>query len=295
MKRKMRKKKCTGIRDRPTKSRFPGITLGYLTAMALLLGTAVMRLHQSRQMEQVLSDYEDEVEEYSQRMLDAMYEAAAAYNETLARTGSTKGYASLLNFGDDGLMGRITIPSIDVDLPVYHTTQSSVLKKGIGHLESSSLPIGGESTHAVLTGHCGQIGKRLFTDLDLVEIGDFFYIEIGDRVMVYEVVRIQVVLPDETESLSIVSGEDLCTLVTCTPYGVNSHRLLVTGRAADEYDFEAEPDRRILRLRDLLLPAAAVAETSLYLWMVKRDRRKRSRHMSGPAGSGHADEGRKNV
>ena len=270
---KKNKAQQSGIRDRPSRCLFCILTIGYLAALSLILVPLLMRLYQSRKSQQRLADYEEEA---AGEACGEMLEAARTYNEVLSQTGSTEGYETLLNFGEDGMMGRLTIPSIDVDLPIYHTSDDQVLKKGIGHLESSSLPVGGESTHAVLTGHSGQIGNRLLTDLDLMEIGDFFYIEVADQVLVYEVIRIQVVLPEETQSLSIVSGEDLCTLITCTPYGVNSHRLLVTARASSD-GADEDPDRRRLRIRDILLPAAAAAETLLYLWAVRRRKKEKRR------------------
>ena len=275
LERKKNKARQSGIRGRPSRGRSCALTIGYLAAMSLLLVPLLMRLYQNRRSLQRLAEYEENL---TGEACEEMIVAARTYNEVLAQTGSTEGYETLLNFGDDGMMGRITIPSIDVDLPIYHTSDEDVLKKGVGHLESSSLPVGGESTHAVLTGHSGQIGNRLFTDLDLMEIGDVFYIEAADQVLTYEVIQIQIVLPEETQSLSIVSGEDLCTLITCTPYGVNSHRLLVTGRAASG-GTDADPDRRMLRIRDLLVPAAVTAETLLYLWALCGKRKERRRGM----------------
>lgn len=143
---------------------------------------------------------------------------------------SKEEYDSMLR-PDDGstMMGYISIPCINVELPIFHGTSETELKKGVGHLEGTSLPVGGESTHTILTGHTGLNNARLFTDLSEMAVGDRFYITVLGQTLCYEVYKISTVMPDETDALSIVKGSDLCTLVTCTPYGVNSHRLLVSG------------------------------------------------------------------
>ncbi len=184
---------------------------------------------------------------------DEVYEealaAARAYNEELAdgnvklkdfyssdTAAVTEEYYSLLNMTDSGIMGYIEIPSIDLELPIYHGTDDSSLANGAGHLMGTSLPVGGESTHAVLSGHTGLSVSRLFTDISQLTYEDVFYIHIFGQTLCYEVDLIKVVLPDETDDLQIVSGEDYCTLVTCTPYGINSHRLLVRGSRISEAD-----------------------------------------------------------
>ena len=163
--------------------------------------------------------------------------AATAYNERLlpirydreAVQAAAESYDDLLNLHGSGLMGYVEIPKIDVNLPIYHGTSEEVLQKGIGHLVGSSLPIGGEGFHSVLTGHSGLAGAKLFSDLDQLAPGDTFFLHILGETLAYQVAEINTVLPYETELLLAVPGEDLCTLVTCTPYGVNSHRLLVRG------------------------------------------------------------------
>lgn len=138
-------------------------------------------------------------------------------------------YEGLLNLGGNGMMGYVDIPSIGVSLPIYHYTTDEVLAKGVGHLYGTSLPVGGENTHSVITGHRGLPSSKLFTDLDKVKVGDTFSLYVLGEELDYQVDEIDIVLPDEISSLSIVPGEDLVTLVTCTPYGVNTHRLLVRG------------------------------------------------------------------
>ena len=172
---------------------------------------------------------------------------ADEYNRKLAQTNSQvvtakekekdSEYESLLSFQESGIMGYIKIPKIQIEIPIYHYSTDEILDKGIGHIHGSSLPVGGKGTHAVLTGHRGLPESKLFTDLDQIEKNDRFYIHSLTRDLAYRVTKIQVVLPHEVSSLRIVPNKDLVTLVTCTPYGVNSHRLLITGIRC-RYDIE---------------------------------------------------------
>ena len=146
-------------------------------------------------------------------------------------------YKEVLNLSEDGIMGYIQIPKISVDLPIYHGTSEEVLEKGVGHIQNTSVPIGGNSTHSVLTGHTGLPNAELFTRLDELVVGDIFYIHVLNEILTYKVYEIKVVLPDNIDELRITSGEDLVTLVTCTPYGVNSHRLLVKAKRVEYEDY----------------------------------------------------------
>ena len=185
----------------------------------------------------IRTEYAQEVEAMDDSELQEAKKAAIDYNKSLlpirydreALQAAAESYDELLNLHGSGLMGYVEIPKIEVNLPIYHGTSEEVLQKGIGHLLGSSLPIGGEGFHSVLTGHSGLAGKRLFSDLDQLTPGDTFFLHILGETLAYEVAEINTVLPYETELLLAVPGEDLCTLVTCTPYGVNSHRLLVRG------------------------------------------------------------------
>lgn len=206
----------------------------------------------------VIYQYSDTVAELDDEYVSRLLEDASAYNKALAAQqavlpdgfqADVQGdaeYDELLNPGGDGVMGWISIPSIDVMLAVYHGTGSAVLDKGVGHLYQSSLPIGGENTHAVLSAHSGLSTKLLFTDIDQLEPGDCIYIDILNRQLVYQVTDTETVLPEDTSSLMIVPEKDLLTLVTCTPYGINSHRLLVhaervkAGTQTDVSDEETE-------------------------------------------------------
>lgn len=151
------------------------------------------------------------------------------------KTGKEYNYDSVLNYSGNGVMGFVDIPKIDVYLPIYHGTSNEVLEKGIGHLENTSLPVGGENTHCVLSGHTGLNSAKMFTDLTSMEIDDYFFLHVLGDTLAYKVIDISVVEPDDISSLGIQEDRDLVTLVTCTPYGINSHRLLVTGERT-EYD-----------------------------------------------------------
>jgi len=191
-------------------------------------------LHQTR----AVVSYAESVSNIEDDLYDEMLAKAYDYNAVLAHTGvkwkltedEEEEYRSVLSVLNSGIMAYIEIPKINVTLPVYHGTEESVLQTAIGHRAGTSLPVGGESTHCVLSGHRGLPSARLFTDLDKLTTGDTFTINVLDEVLTYEVDQIRVVLPYELEDLTITPGEDYCTLVTCTPYGINTHRLLVRGR-----------------------------------------------------------------
>ena len=190
----------------------------------------------------LISDYTRTVNNYSEDQYKDVFVAAKAYNdqhlsnyimdafdESTEDYILTHPYDTLLNPMGDYVMGYIEIPKIDLQLPIYHGVGTEALEKGAGHIEGTSLPIGGPGTHAVLSGHRGLPGRKLFTDLDLIKEGDQFYLQVLNETLAYEVDQILTVLPHESKALDIVPGEDLVTLVTCTPYGVNSHRLLIRG------------------------------------------------------------------
>lgn len=194
-------------------------------------------LHQSR----AIASYAEEVAHLDEDKYAEVWQQAIAYNQSLLQRDNVyllsdeqkAAYEELLNVGGNGVMGYIEIPSIGVSLPVYHGTDEAILQIAIGHLEWTSLPVGGESSHSVVSGHTGLPSAKLFTDLTKLVAGDTFIFRILDETLTYEVDQILIVLPTETEALHIEEGKDLCTLVTCTPYGVNSHRLLVRGHRVE--------------------------------------------------------------
>lgn len=205
-------------------------------------------------VQSLVESYESDNNDMDDSEKEEQLRLARDYNEALLKAnikltdpfsledqaGGEFNYDSILNYNKNGVMGFIDIPKIDVYLPIYHGTSNEVLEKGIGHLENTSFPIGGESTHAVISGHTGLNSAKMFTDLTSMELDDQFYIDILGDTLAYKVINIEVVEPDDVSSLSIQDEKDLVTLVTCTPYGINSHRLLVTGERTeyikDEHD-----------------------------------------------------------
>lgn len=211
--------------------------IGFYICLYPLVGSLIQRVEQ----QSLLSTYEKEEEKIDTETMESELEKAREYNSMLYQTQgvyvgdeaasilSDESYESLLNLTDSGIMGRIEIPKINVDLPIYHGTEDDVLSKGIGHFKPSSLPVGGKSTRSVLTGHRGLPSSKLFTRLDEMEEGDYFFIEVCNETLAYRVNEIIEIKPEELSELQIEPDEDLVTLVTCTPYGINTHRLLVTG------------------------------------------------------------------
>ena len=197
---------------------------------------AVNRKHQSR----AVAGYAEEVEQLSDADYQTYFDAADAYNRQLNTTPNAfykpdlvSGYAQTLDISGTGIMGYITIPKISVELPIYHGTDEGVLQVAAGHLEGSSLPVGGAGTHAVISAHRGLPSAKLFTNLDELEVGDRFTITVLNRVLTYEVDQISIVLPTEIDQLLPTEGMDYVTLMTCTPYGINTHRLLVRGKRVE--------------------------------------------------------------
>lgn len=212
-----------------------------LFAMAILLYPSFSNYLYEKNSSKVISSYEDASEALQDEHKAELLREARSYNQEMLgnlelldpfspeKEEADARYANTLNINGAGMMGYIRIPAISVELPIYHGTAENVLQSGVGHFEGTSLPVGGESTHAVLTGHRGLPSKKLFTDMDQLEIGDVFYIKVLEETLAYEIDQILTVLPEETDALSIELGKDYVTLVTCTPYAVNTHRLLVRG------------------------------------------------------------------
>ena len=207
----------------------------FLSGMAILGYPFVSNLIANHNASRVIDSYEEQVESMDQEKIDAAKEAAEKYNKQLSDVISVEEKEeeepiTYLDMADAGMsLGYIVIPKIDVNLPIYNGIDEDSLRRGVGHLEQSSYPLGGESTHCVLTGHRGLPSALLFTDLDKLEIGDEFYLHVLDEVLAYRVDQIKVVEPNDSGDLDIVEGMDYCTLVTCTPYAINTHRLLVRG------------------------------------------------------------------
>jgi len=213
----------------------------FFIGLSVLLYPAISSYWNSKTQSHAVENYENMLEDMGNIDYDALFGAANEYNAKLAAMEEQftqypaidADYWSALNLGGDGMMGYISIDSIGVTLPIYHSTSESILAKSAGHVEGTSLPVGGKSTHAVLSAHRGLPNAKLFTDLDKLQLGDTFEITVLNEVYVYQVDNVVVVTPENTADIRIVEGEDYCTLLTCTPYGINSHRLLVRGRRVD--------------------------------------------------------------
>ncbi len=209
--------------------------------IAVFLYPSVSNYINSKHQSRAISGYENELQQLSEADYESFWQAAREYNEKLASEGihfsltgeEMEEYEALLDPTGTGIMGHIEIADLGVDLPIYHGIEESVLQIGVGHIPGSSLPVGGVGTHTVLSGHRGLPSSKLFTDLDKMAEGDIFLLHIMNETLAYQVDQIHIVLPEESGSLVITEGKDYCTLITCTPYGVNSHRLLVRGKRID--------------------------------------------------------------
>ena len=270
------------------------LTLVFLIGLSLLLYPTASdywnSLHQSR----AIASYAEAVAELDDASDEHYWSDAQAYNANLSnrkqRYQPTEEehalYESLLNISGNGIMGYIEIPSIGVSLPVYHGVEDTVLQIAIGHIEGTSLPVGGSGTHCVVSGHRGLPSARLFTDLDKLAEGDTFLLRVLDEVLTYEVDQIHIVEPQEVDLLEIEDGQDLCTLITCTPYGINSHRLLVRG-----HRIESQAEVSGIRVTadamqiEPILVAPAVAAPMLFLlllWLLfsgSKGRKKKKREI----------------
>lgn len=254
-----------------------------------MLYPAASNLLNQMQQDQIMQGYRRSVEEQPEEELDKMRQKAVRYNQDLLKDEiiidpfdqvvdrkANIDYYKTLNPQNNGVMGMLRIPVIDVTLPVYHGTGEDVLQKAVGHLEQTSLPVGGEGTHAVLSGHRGLPSAELFTDLDLLKEGDVFYLDVLGETLAYQVDKIRVVEPNQLEDLAIISGEDHVTLVTCTPYAVNSHRLLVRGTRIPYEEVKAEEKQEIREEKkyDIRPYIAAGVAVILFLVLYKIRRKK---------------------
>ena len=271
------------------------LVLILLTGLSLLLYPTVSDYWNSFHQTRAIATYAENVAIMDQEQYDEIWAAAKAYNASLAERDNAfllsdeqkEEYTRLLDVSGLGIMGYIEIPEIDVSLPVYHGTEESVLQIAVGHLDWTSLPVGGESTHCVLSGHRGLPSAKLFTNLDKLQTGDIFMLRVLDEVLTYEVDQILIVEPQETGALRIEEGKDYCTLVTCTPYGINTHRLLVRGHRID--NIEAAKTVRVtadaIQIEPLLVaPVVAIPILLLLLILLLLPKQSQKKH------GGDADE-----
>ena len=212
------------------------LTIGFLVGVCILLYPAFSDYWNSKTQSRAITNYESVLENLDPADYSAIFAEAHAYNTALYETKyplmdykNVPGYHEALSVTENEMIGYLKIDRIGVELPIYHTTSDDVLNKGVGHLQGSSLPVGGVNTHSVLSAHRGLPSSKLFTDLDRMELGDTFQIVVLDQVLTYQVDFIKVIEPTDVADLQIIDGGDYCTLFTCTPYGINTHRLLVRG------------------------------------------------------------------
>lgn len=254
------------------------LVLAFFAGLSLLLYPTVSDYWNSLHASQAVADYAEnvrnlEAEKYEQVLQDARnYNQMLPYKHTtFALSEEDKGaYDTLLDISGTGVMGYIEIPTINISLPVYHGTEDAVLQIAVGHLEWSSLPVGGEDTHCVLSGHRGLPSAKLFTNLDKLVVGDKFVMRVLEEVLTYEVDQILIVEPTDVSTLIIEAGKDLCTLVTCTPYGINSHRLLVRGHRIENQE-EAQAIRvtsDAIQIEPLIVAPAVALPMLLVLLMI---------------------------
>ncbi len=225
----------------------------FLAALGIMLYPLVSSYVNEKYRSEIQTEYEQQMAQVDDSHIQQALEQARAYNASIvpvsagenaysqeAILAAAQNYDAQLNITGTGIMGYVEIPALNISLPIYHGTGTDTLDRGIGHLLGSSLPVGGTSTHTILTGHSGMANQRLFSDLPQMEIGDIFYLRILGKVLAYQVDALNTVLPYDTTHLGITQGEDYCTLITCTPIGINSHRLLVRGTRIPYTEAEAE-------------------------------------------------------
>ena len=278
----------------------------FVAALCIMLYPAVSNHINEKYRSEIQTAYEKIIEQSDELQLAEIKERAIAYNQSIipgtadansfqkeAILAASEDYNTQLDPSGNGIMGYVEIPKINVNLPIYHGTETDTLEKGTGHLIGSSLPIGGENTHTVITGHSGMASQRMFTDLEQVEVGDIFYLHVLKDVLAYQVYDTGPVLPHDTEKLRISGSEDLCTLITCYPTGINSHRLLVQGKripyeAAQEAQVEIElevtqqtSNWQEQYLMGILLGGIGVLITALIMFVAVMYRRKYSNRKAG--------------
>ena len=274
----------------------------FLTALGLTLYPLISNYVNQKYASEIQTAYQELIRQTDNSILQEAKQRAVTYNLAItpgtadayseeALVSAAEDYDSQLDIAGSGIMGYVEISKIQVNLPIYHGTDAEVLDRGVGHLLGSSLPVGGENTHTILSGHSGMASQKMFTDLEQLVPGDVFYLNVLGETLAYQVTEINTVLPYETDLLGIVPGEDLCTLVTCTPYGINTHRLLVRGsripyeEAAVLYEEAAstEPAASTWEakyLQGVLLGCAAAGGVSVVVFLVMQIK-KRSQHHKG--------------
>ncbi|MBQ5995278.1 MAG: class C sortase [Clostridia bacterium] len=264
----------------------------FVAGLGLMMYPTVSDLVNKAHQSAAIDSYEDKISQLSTEDYSSILDNARSYNSKLTTNEfpqnsedliGNEEYNAAVNPSGNGMMGYIKIDSIDLRMPIYHSTRESVLQSGIGHIPTTSLPVGGEGTHAVLTGHRGLPSAKLFTDLDKLKTGDIFYIYVLDDILAYQIDQIKTVLPVETQDLQIIEGEDHVTLVTCTPYGVNTHRLLIRGTripysvAVEESSKAGTDTHKSISLELLVLIIGAPVLTALFIFVLIKTKNTKKR------------------
>lgn len=283
------------------------IALIFIAGAGIFTYPTISNLWNEYRNAQLVSKYNESVGELTNEQYEKLWQEAQEYNDehsvnTIVDAFDEEDeytlshpYDEVLDPNGDGLMGSIEIPKLNLTLAIYHGLGTDVLEKGIGHVEGTSLPIGGESTHAVLAGHRGLPSAKLFTDLDQMELGDIFLIHVLDRTLAYKVDQIKTVLPEESDELAIIEGEDHVTLVTCTPYGVNTHRLLVRGirtEYTEDQEVEETAIEKIAKLdpvKVMMVGLVILIILIIIIYIIVR-RKKTTKKNNKEAGLGETDE-----
>ncbi len=279
----------------------------FLLALGMTLYPVVSNYVNTKYASQIHTAYNEVMEQADEAALLEAKELAIAYNQAItpgtaseaysqaALLAASEDYDRQLNVTGDGTMGFVEIPVIGVNLPIYHGTGNDSLERGVGHLLGSSLPVGGESTHAILTGHSGMATQKMFTDLEQMQVGDVFYLHVLGEILAYQVDNIKTVLPHDVSLLGVTPGEDYCTLVTCTPYSINTHRLLVRGTRipyeeaevlVEEIVLEEQPrsnweEKYMLGIWLGVLAVLIIAFVVLLVMLISRKRRRKRRRRGG--------------
>lgn len=277
------------------------LIIAFFAGLSLLLYPSLANYWNSMHATQAIAGYADQVANLGEAEFEQMYLDAVEYNKSLLSRSNAytltdeqkNNYDALLNVSGTGIMGYIEIESLDVTLPIYHGTSDGVLQIAVGHLDWTSLPVGGTSSHCVLSGHRGLPSAKLFTDLDKLHEGETFTLNVLDETLTYEVDQIRIVLPQETEDLVIVDGKDYCTLVTCTPYGINTHRLLVRGHRIETEKAAAHVVSEAVLIEPLIVAPVLAFPLLLILLLMVVFRKPKRREKTETEGHEAAETGEK--
>lgn len=263
----------------------------FLAGLGLVMYPTVSDLVNKAHQSVAISSYNEQVSNMSEKDYDEILKQAREYNKKLTTNEFPRNeedlegnaeYRAAMNPLGNGIIGYIKIDAIGLKMPIYHGTREAVLQTGVGHIPTTSMPVGGKSTHAVITGHRGLPSARLFTDIDKLKVGDMFYIYVLDDVLAYKVDQINTVLPADTKDLQIIKGEDHVTLVTCTPYGINTHRLLVRGTRTDynptvEKETVTQVIKRTVNVQLLITVISSVVLSILFIIVILKTKKRRKK------------------